>query len=244
MKNILKWAGFFLVLTVVLSGSPHQTLAGGEVTPTPTAIPEVSNGIPVYGGAPIYGGQPVYGGGVISPRSGEVLVDKMVKNPATGIFVDHLGPTDPKYKPREIITFQIKVNNAGEETLNEVNVTDSLADYVDFMTGPGSFDADSGKLTFKVENLTGGDSRTYEIRGRISHQAVIPEEKNVICPVNVVEAETEGKSDRDESQFCIEKEMEVPVVPKAGPEHWVLSLIGIASALITGNYLKKKAYQI
>lgn len=201
------------------------------------------------GETPIYGGVPVYGGGVMVPRAGEVLVDKTVQNPATGFFVDHLGLLDPKYRSKQIIIFHILVKNSGEQTLGSVTVKDILPQYVDFMSGPGTYNPNTRTLEFTVANLVGGTSQQFEVKGRISHPAMLPPE-NVICPtkgnpqpVNVVEAKADSQTDRDESQFCIEKEMIVPTVPPAGPQHWLVSFAGLGTLLIAGLYLRKKAYQ-
>lgn len=241
MNKMLNRAVFFLALiliSIALTGKVH---AAGSAEPTTTPSQETKGGISIYGGAPIYGGQPVYGGGVIVPKEGEIIVDKMVKNPSTGSFVDHLGPTDPKYRPLNIVTFQIKVNNPGDSTLDQVEVTDTLPDFADFMTGPGIYDQNSRKLRFFVKGLEGGETENFEIKARVSHQSSFPEDKSVVCPVNVVEARMGEKNDRDESQFCIEKEIEVPQVPQAGAETAVLALLG--SALSTGLYLRKKTFK-
>src|SRR3972149_3756023 len=86
-------------------------------------------------GEEIYGGAPVYGGGVVVSR-GEMLLDKKVRNPASGEFVDHLGPTDPKYRPQTVVTFQINVRNAGDSALENFTIVDTLPRYLDFMDGP------------------------------------------------------------------------------------------------------------
>src|SRR3989338_8635645 len=247
MKKSLLRAVFFLALITVLLGFPFSISAAGDQQPSPTpeeekAVEETKGSVPIYGGTTVYGGEPVYGGGVIVSRPGELFIDKMVLNPATNVFVDHLGPTDPKYRPLQIITFEIRVENSGEETLSEVNVTDKLPDFVDYMSGPGTFNKDGKTVNFTVENLEPGESETFNIKARASHQAVLPEEKNVICPVNEVEAETTDRQEEDKSQFCIEKEMEVPQVPEAGADPIILS--GLASALSLGYWLRKKSQKI
>src|SRR3989338_11633628 len=247
MKKSLLRAVFFLAFITFLLGYTLSILAAGDEKPSVTpvsdkkeVVEETKGGVPIYGGAPY--GAPVYGGGVIAPKEGEVIIDKMVRNPARGSFVDHLGPTDPKYRTTDIVYFQIKVQNPSGETLDVIVVTDSLPDFVDFMTGPGNFDSETRKMTYKVEGLEPGDTRTFELKARVSHQATLPEEKNVICPVNLVEAVFGNKSDSDESQFCIEKEMEVPQVPEAGADPLMLS--GLASALSLGFWLRKKSQKI
>lgn len=184
---------------------------------------------------------PVYGGGVQCPRVGQVLIDKTVRNPSTGIFVDNLSLSDPKYRPQWIVTFRVTVKNSGDQTLSKVTVTDKLPQYVDFMSGPGSYDSKNKTLTWDVNSLAGGASQVFEIKARVVHPAVLPAEKSVVCPVNVADAKTNGQSDRDESQFCIQKELVVPQVPSAGPEHWLLSLAGLSTAGLFGLFLRKKA---
>src|SRR3989338_9241793 len=146
MKKSLLRAVFFLAFITVLLGFPFSISAAGDQQPSPTpeeekAVEETKGSVPIYGGAPY--GSPVYGGGVIAPKEGEVIIDKMVKNPASGSFVDHLGPTDPKYRPTDIVYFQIKVQNPSDERLDVVEITDSLPDFVDFMTGPGNYDSET-----------------------------------------------------------------------------------------------------
>lgn len=185
---------------------------------------------------------PVYGGGVQCPRVGQVLIDKTVRNPSTGVFVDNLGPSDPKYRPQWIVTFRVTVKNSGDQTLDKVKVVDKLPQYVDFMSGPGTYDSKGRTLTWDVNNLAGGALQVFEIKGRVVHVAVLPAEKSVVCPVNVADAKSDSQTDHDESQFCVEKQLVVPTVPKAGPENWALILSGLSSLGAIGIYLRKKTF--
>lgn len=191
---------------------------------------------------------PVYGGGVSCPRPGDVLLDKKVRNPSTGVYVDNLLPSDlTRYRPGAIVYFQIMVQNAGDETLSPIAVTDTIPAFIDYSTLTGgaeniSYDQNTRKLTFTVNNLAGGSKRFFTLSARVVNQSAMPENKTLICPVNVVEAVAPSQAtDRDDSQFCIEKVFEVPQVPKAGPEHWLLSISGIVTALTSGLYLRKKS---
>lgn len=191
---------------------------------------------------------PVYGGGEVCPSPAEVLVDKKVRNPATGLFVDNLGLSDPKYRPLQIVTFQIKVENSGETDLEKVTVKDTIPNFIDYMSvspaNNASYDSSLRVLTFTVDNLGGGSKQIFTLKARVAHQAMFLQEKNIVCPINVVDAKSDSQNDRDESQFCIEKEMVVPEVPKAGPEHWILSFAGLSTILLTGIYFKKRALQL
>lgn len=185
---------------------------------------------------------PVYGGGVQCPRVGQVLIDKTVRNSSTGIFVDNLGPTDPRYRPGWTVTFKLVVKNTGDQTLDKVTVKDTLPDFVDFTSGPGNYDSNSKTLTFDIFNLSGGTSQTFDIVARVVHVGVLPTDKSIVCVVNNVNAVTSNQNDSDSSQFCIEKEMIVPSVPAAGPKEWMLSIVGLTTTLTIGLYLRKKSY--
>lgn len=186
---------------------------------------------------------PVYGGGVQCPRVGQVLINKTVRNPSTGVFVDNLGPADPKYRPLWTVTFRIIINNSGDQSLDKVTVTDKLPAYLDFMSGPGTYDSKNRTLTFDVYNLSGGTSQSFEVKARVSSVA-LPSDKTVVCPVNVVDAVVGSQTDHDESQFCIEKQLIVPTVPKAGPENWMLSIVGLIASLKAGLFLRRKSINI
>lgn len=207
---------------------------------------------PVSAGGTAYGTEctPVYGGGVECPKAGEFLVDKKVQNPATDVFVDNLTATDPKYRPEQIITFRVTVNNSGDEKIDQIRLKDVFPTVddkrvIDFMSGPGSYDENTNTLDFAADGVEPGTSRDFEIKGRIVHVALLPD-KNVICPEpgNVVEARSGDQSDSDESRFCIEKEMEVTQVPQAGPEAWLLTASTLGASLATGLTLRKLSSRI
>lgn len=234
MKRTL---GIFITGLSIASAVVSPVFADGESA--------ADQGQSVYGQS-VYG-QSVYGGGVMEPREGNVLIDKLVKNPASDIFVDHLGPDDPKYKPGQIITFQIKVNNPGDETLEKVVVTDTMPQIndqpvIDFMTGPGQYSSESGTLTFEVTNLEAGQSKEFEVKGKISHASLFSDEQNVVCPDpgNIVTVKIGDKTEKDDSRFCIEKETEIAEVPASGPAQWMTMFGGLASALASGLYLRRK----
>lgn len=248
MKNITRKAVFFWAISALVlltMKAPVYAGAGVEATPTP---------VTTKGSATTYGGQapciPVYGGGVECPKPGQVMVEKRVRNPATGFFVNNLGPNDPKYMPQTIVTFQVTVRNPGENTIDRVTVTDTLPAYFDFMNGPGTYDGNTNKLTWDVYNISPGDTQSFTVQGRVSHAAKLPEQ-NIICPtdetpqpINIVDAAaSNGQTDHAESRYCIAREFAIPTgeTPKAGPENWLLSLSSILGSLGVGLKLRKKS---
>lgn len=194
---------------------------GGVICPTPTCFP-------------------VYGGGVQCPKPPEVFLNKLVRNPSTGEYVDNLGPNDPKYRPDWEVLFRIIVKNSGDQALSNVTVSDRLPQFVEFVSGPGTYDSKTRMITLTLENLAGGASQTFEIKTKVVPVDQLPGDKSVACPVNVVDATSDREKDHDESQFCIEKEFVVPTVPQAGPGEWILSLGGLSALFGVGTYLRKR----
>lgn len=188
---------------------------------------------------------PVYGGGVSCPRPAEVLLNKTVRNPATGVYVDNILPTDnTNYRPGSIVPFHIKVQNSGDETLSEVSVTDSIPSFTDFssidaVAENANYDSNTRKLTFTVSNLAGNTSRTLTLNLRVVSDAALPANKTLVCPINIVDAVSSNNgTDHDESQFCVQRVTEVPQIPKAGPENWIIIFGGLSAVFIFGKKLR------
>ena len=154
--------------------------------------------------------QPIYGGGETCVQVGNLTVNKTVKNPSTGSFVDNLNMNDPKYSPSSTAVFQITVTNTGSGTISKTTVKDTLPNYVTFVSGPGSFDANSKVLTFEVNNLEAGKSQTFTVQAKVADQGSLPTNQGITCIVNQVSAVSDEMQSSDNSQLCIEKPVESP----------------------------------
>ena len=64
----------------------------------------------------------------------EIEIEKKVKNPATGDFVDRLNLGDYQFTPGEEMTFKVKVTNYGESNFEKVKVVDYLPEYVELVS--------------------------------------------------------------------------------------------------------------
>ncbi len=201
-----------------------------------------------------YGCQPIYGGGQTCLTQGNVLVNKTVQNPSTGAFVENLSVNDPRYAPSGTITFQISVTNTGQSVLSKITVTDTLPLYVSFVSGPGTFDNGTKKVTFQLMNLAPNETRVFTLQGQVSGTNGLPSNQTVTCDVNQVEATSDnGQASKANSQFCIEKGQSMtkgglpifPVpqkqftTPATGPE--MLPMIGIFASALTGFALRRKS---
>jgi len=200
--------------------------------------------------------QPIYGGGQTCVQVGNVVINKTIKNPQTGSFVDNLNINDPKFAPASSVTFNITVTNTGGSTINKTTVKDTLPQFVSFVSGPGSFDSNTKVLTFDVGNLTAGESKTFTVTAKTADQGQIPSDQGITCVVNQVMATSDnGQQSSDNSQFCIQKPVlgetkgglkvfpapAITTTPATGPE--MLPLIGLIPSGALGFLLRKKSYK-
>jgi len=199
--------------------------------------------------------QPVYGGGQTCVTTGNILVHKMVDNPANpGQFVDNLGINDPKFSPGQDITFNIDLTNTGATTFLQTSLKDVLPPQVIFVssTPNGTFDQNSRTVTFIVDNLKANETRTnFRIQGKIVDASQIAQD--LTCdPVNVAITTTNtGQTSTSQSRFCIQKGAvtkgglpvfpppKVITTPSTGPE--LIPLIGLLPAGLSGWFLRRKS---
>lgn len=155
--------------------------------------------------------QPVYGGGQTCVQAGNVVVNKKVLDPKdANKFSDNIAPTNP-FAPTQQVTFQIFVTNSGDSALTNVVVKDILPQYVDFVSGDGTFDASNKTVTYTIAKLAPNETRKLTIQAQIVGVAQIT--NNTVCVVNQATATANGKTSQDNAQFCIEKQA---VAPQAG----------------------------
>lgn len=185
--------------------------------------------------------QQIYGGGLICPR-GEVLVDKMVRNPQSGTFVDNLGINDPRFSPEQEVVFRLILKNPGTATLSKMEVKDIFPNFLDFLAGPGTFDTVSKTLTFTAENLAPQESRQFEVKAKVVPSQNFPQNQSLLCVVNTAEVRGDDRFDRDTTQLCLEKKvLGAEVIPVTGPKHWVFAISGSLFFLILSLFLFQKS---
>lgn len=215
----------------------------------------VANAAGMYGAYGTYGStncQPVYGGGQTCVTTEKLVLNKTVRNPQNGSYVDNLSLNDPRYFGGQSVSFQLTVTNSGDKAFNEVSVSDTLPNYVEKASGPGSFDSKTNTITFKVLNLVPGESRTFTVTGMLVDSSKLPLNQGVTCLVNQAQAQANGQESRDNSQFCVEKQIAttkggLPVMqapnmtqsPSTGPE--MLPLLGLLPGAGFGFWLRRKA---
>lgn len=183
---------------------------------------------------------PIYGGGVECPPEEKINLDKTVKNPESGLFIDNLTVNDRKFLAGQVVFYQVIVENTSDSALSDVVIKDHLPDYLDFVSGAGSYSASNKELTITINTLGAREKRTFDIKAKVVDVANLPADKSVICVVNKASVTADGEYDEDTSQVCIEKRvLGAPELPEAGPVENVAMAAGLVALYFVGKKLTK-----
>jgi len=189
--------------------------------------------------------QPIYGGGQTC-TSFNFTIDKKVQIPGKGggNFVDNLSINDPRFSPSQTISYQLIVTNTGNETIPTLIIKDNFPQFINFVSGAGSYDANSKTLSFTVNNLGAGQSQTFNLTAKTADSKTVP--AGITCVVNQAVVDDEhGDSTSDSSQACIQNSTAVlpaatvKVTPPTGPELIPLALL--LPGALGGLFLRKKS---
>lgn len=178
-------------------------------------------------------------GGTTTCVSTSLTINKQVKNPATGNFVENLGSSDPTFSAGGEVLFRLIIKNTGTKTLTTVTVKDIFPNELTFAAGPGTFDRGSNTLTFTMNNLTAGESRMVEILASVD-PAKVARDRSLFCVVNRATISANNQSDQDTAQLCIQTNvLGATTLPVAGFNDFAL-LLPFATLGLTGIALLVK----
>lgn len=254
------------ISTALILGSAVATpaFASGDVTPTPTqsVLSTTNNNSGGYGNNNTggYGTttcQPTYGGGTNCVTT-KIIIDKTVKNPQTGQFVDNLNINDPKYAPNDTVAFQLKVTNTSDQALSGVKVTDILPAHLTYVSGVAgaTYDNSTKTLTFNAGDFKVSESKTFTVNAKIDQASSLPADQGIVCETNQSFVSVNDTQNQDNAQVCIQKptlgttstmtkggQVVYPApkaksTPKTGAE--MLTLFAIIPSSIGGLILRRK----
>lgn len=180
-----------------------------------------------------------YGGyGSVCPPI-DLSINKQVQNPVTGIFVENLMSTDATFSPGSNVVYKLTVINSSGETFSTVTIKDTLPQYMTFVAGPGTYDAESRVLTIIEKDMIAGETRKFEVAAKVAEKENLPE-TNFFCVTNLASAQSTGRSDEDTSESCITTEvLGAKYLPVAGFNDLFL-IIPFVTLGFTGMVLLKK----
>ncbi len=197
--------------------------------------------------------QEIYGGTQTCTTSYTFTVEKLVQVPGKGggNFVNNLSINDAKYAPGQDVNFEILVTNTSSQTISSLTVTDAFPQYVTYVSGPGTYNANANTLTFTLQDLGAGETRTYNVTGQIAGSSSLPSDQGTICLINkATGTDNNGTQNSSSSQFCVEQSVlgtstpqvystTVTTTPATGPE--MLPLMALIPGGLGGFVLRKKA---
>ncbi|MBI4028912.1 MAG: DUF11 domain-containing protein [Candidatus Blackburnbacteria bacterium] len=171
--------------------------------------------------------------GQVCVSVGKLQVNKEVFNPNPKVnkFVDNITldeTTKYNFSPREDVKFRITIKNVGDNTLNNIQVTDTLPSFLEQIAGE--------PYSFQIDTLKVGDSLQKEVKARVVDVSRLPSDKTVVCEVNTVVAQSGNEVDRDTAQVCAERKA-AKELPKAGAEYAIAILFSSGLLGFVGNKL-------
>lgn len=180
----------------------------------------------------------------------ELTVDKEVRNPITGVYVDNLVSGDATYSIGSEVQFKLVIHNSDDHEFSEVGVTDTLpeqmkdakvADDLKNEVFDQFYNPNTRQLTFKIHSLKAGEGREIRVIATVADRSKFEAGKGLHCDVeNKAKVSAEDQVDEDSAKFCVQTEVEgVTSLPQAGPEDF-LSMIPFIGTGLTGIVLLLK----
>lgn len=170
----------------------------------------------------------------------DVSINKMVKDPISGVFVENLGPSDDKFSPGAQVNFKLDIHNASSQDFTSVTVKDTLPQFLSFEAGPGRYDSGSKVLTVTLDNVKAGETRSFQFLAKVDPLSSFAKNKTLFCVVNVANVNVDSRTDEDTAQLCIQTQvLGVTTLPVAGFDSLAL-LIPFAGLGLTGFALLRK----
>ncbi len=171
-------------------------------------------------------------GGTTTCTSTSLTINKQIQNPATGAFVENLGSTDATFSVSQHVLFQLIIKNNGTQAFSTATVKDTFPNELTFLGGPGTFNKATNTLTFTLDSLNAGESRTVQVLGVIDPNKV-NKNRSISCVVNTAFASSDNSSSQDTAQLCITTNvLGATTLPVAGFNDYALllpfALLGLA----------------
>lgn len=177
-------------------------------------------------------------GAAVECQPVNLTINKMVKHPTSGVFVENILSTDTPYSPRSEVLYRMVIKNTSGETMNPVTVTDQLPNEETFVAGPGTYSSPGkpgGTLSFMLENVIAGETHTVEVLVKV--EPVTPTKCDIVNTAKVT-SPARPSGDDDTVSICVSKA--APTLPVAGFNDLLLVLPFVGTALGGLAMLKKK----
>lgn len=163
--------------------------------------------------------------------SRQIIIDKQLKPNSWSNWQDNLSAVLFTFIANDIIDFKIIVKNSGEDQLKNIQLTDYLPDYLNFLSATTGYTKNNQEISWKIDSLSAGAEQVYLIQAQVVGSDQL-KDKGGFCLTNKSTVKTEtGEADEDTAEFCLEsKVLGAQTLPQAGVNLWVVIsiLIGIS----------------
>lgn len=183
----------------------------------------------------------------VAPQPGQLLtVTKTIQDPTNNQFKKNLTISDTHLLPQQEFLFRVEIKNVSSSDLNDILVTDTLPQTVDFISASEQFALSGQNLTLTIPKLTPNQSKVIDLKVRIKQANQLPAEPVNCKTFNFVKAEVGGQSPSDTSGFCFENKVlgVTTELPKTGPESVGLILLGSSGLLGAAYAFWKKSKKL
>jgi len=196
---------------------------------------------PVMADSP-YSPYNIYVGTPVGSVAKQVAVDKLVKNPVTGAFVDNVNSSSHSYLNTQEVVYRINVTNSGQVELTNINVTDLLPQGVNYVSSPANYDQNSRRINFVIPKLAAGQTYTLEYKAKVSTITNKGGVEESSCPINTVEVRVNDLYAKDQASICIGTQVlgAVQELPVTGPKEVAMTLGGSVLLMGMSVYLFRK----
>lgn len=189
-----------------------------------------------------------------APCPANLQVNKLVRNPITGVFVENLLRGDAAYSPRSEIIYELRITNSSNTDFDSVQVTDTVEPE---LTNPRVVDPslvetietpDKQTLRFVIRHLKASETRSILIKAEVVSGVSVAQGDDRKCEItNFVKVETSGQQpDEDTADLCVilpgaGEVLGAKAIPEAGVSD-VLPLVPFMGMGISGIalFLKRK----
>ncbi len=189
-----------------------------------------------------------------TPCPQNLVVNKLVRNPITGSYVENLLEGDAAYSPRSEVVYEVRVTNSSNTDFDRVQVQDTVEAelknprVVDVSQVETIETPDQQTLRFVVRNVKAGETRTVLVKAEVVSDVRVESGKSRKCEItNKVKVEASGQQpDEDTADLCVVPPTSPEVLgavtlPKAGLED-ITPMLPFAGLAFTGIalFIKKK----
>jgi uncharacterized repeat protein (TIGR01451 family) len=164
----------------------------------------------------------------------KISIDKKVRAIGDTQYFDNIEASRKTFFEKDVIEFQVRIENISTETVYNINTKDILPKYLGLIFYPGTFDNDQYIVEWNIDELKAGESKTYLIRAKINDSTKL----NVLTKqTNKAEACGGGSCDVDYASYFIGKTS----VPATGASDIAVKTILVALTATSGFYFRKLA---